>query len=145
MQIAPMQRAYGFTIVCGLAMTLIACATPQHSKAKLNLPATLSENALEFKPAQVGLASWYGPGFHGKRTASGKRFNKHDLTCAHPTLPFGTRLKVTHQNNGKTVMVVVNDRGPFVKRRIVDLSYAAAKQIGMIHSGTAPVSLQITQ
>ncbi|MBI2335899.1 MAG: septal ring lytic transglycosylase RlpA family protein [Deltaproteobacteria bacterium] len=139
-----MKNAYRCLVCCGLAVTLISCATSQHSKAKLNLSPAI-ENAMELEPTQVGLASWYGPGFHGKRTASGKRFNKHDLTCAHPTLPFGTRLKVTHQNNGKTVMVVVNDRGPFVKRRIVDLSYAAAKQIGMLRSGTAPVSLQITQ
>ena len=144
MQMRPIKNAYWYLVCCGLVLVLTACATSEHTRAKLNLSPAI-ENMMALKPSQVGLASWYGPGFHGKKTASGKRFNKHDLTCAHPTLPFGTRLKVTHQNNGKTVMVVVNDRGPFVKRRIVDLSYAAAKQIGMIHSGTASVSLQITQ
>jgi rare lipoprotein A len=86
--------------------------------------------------AQCGRASWYA--LHS-RTASGERMNPSALTAAHRTLPFGTRLKVTNQRNGKSVVVRINDRGPFVRGRVLDLSRAAARQIGMISSGHAPV------
>jgi rare lipoprotein A len=89
--------------------------------------------------AQDGVASWYGPGFHGRRTASGERFNTHALTAAHKTLPFGTCVRVTNKNTGRSVVVRVNDRGPFVAGRVIDLSRAAANAIGM--GGTAPVRL----
>ncbi len=89
-----------------------------------------------------GTSSWYGPGFHGKLTASGERFDSNDLTAAHKTLPFGTRLKVTNQINGKSVIVRINDRGPFVPGRIIDVSRAAAVQLGMIETGTAQVLLE---
>lgn len=89
----------------------------------------------------VGSASWYGPGFAGKRTASGERYNPKALTAAHRTLPFGTTLKVTNTENGRSVVVRVNDRGPFVKGREIDLSKGAAQSIGMIGSGTARVRL----
>ncbi|TBH21080.1 septal ring lytic transglycosylase RlpA family protein [Thermus thermamylovorans] len=82
--------------------------------------------------AQEGLAVWYGPGFHGRRTASGERYDMHALTAAHPTLPFGTRVRVTNLKNGKSVVVRINDRGPFGGRYIIDLSYAAAKAIGAL-------------
>ncbi len=91
---------------------------------------------------QVGLASWYGPGFHGRKTASGERFNQEALTCAHRKLPFGTKLLVTHLKNNKSVVVVVNDRGPYVDSKIIDLSYAAAKELSMIQSGVAKVELK---
>ena len=81
---------------------------------------------------QEGLAVWYGPGFHGKRTASGEVYDMHTLTAAHPTLPFGTRVRVTNLKNGRSVVVRVNDRGPFGGRYIIDLSYAAAKAIGAL-------------
>jgi len=81
---------------------------------------------------QVGLAVWYGPGFHGRRTASGERYDMHALTAAHPTLPFGTRVRVTNLRNGKSVVVRINDRGPFGGKYIIDLSYAAAKAIGAL-------------
>lgn len=86
--------------------------------------------------AQCGGASWYA--LHS-RTASGERMNPAALTAAHRTLPFGTRLKVTNQRNGKSVVVRINDRGPFIKGRVLDLSRAAARQIGMVGSGHAPV------
>jgi len=79
----------------------------------------------------TGIASWYGPGFHGKRTASGEVFDQDAMTCAHKTLPFGTRLRVTNPANGKSVVVVVNDRGPFVAGREIDLSRGAARAIGV--------------
>jgi len=81
---------------------------------------------------QEGLAVWYGPGFHGRRTASGEVYDMHTLTAAHPTLPFGTRVRVTNLKNGRSVVVRVNDRGPFGGRYIIDLSYAAAKAIGAL-------------
>lgn len=93
------------------------------------------------RPMQSGMASWYGPGFHGRRTASGERYNMYDLTAAHPTLPFGTRLTVRNARTGQTVVVRVNDRGPFKKSRILDLSYTAARQVGVFGPGTAYVEI----
>jgi len=92
---------------------------------------------------QTGLASWYGPGFHGKRTASGEIFNMYELTAAHRTFPIGSYVMVTNLENGKSVLVRINDRGPFVKGRIIDLSYAAAKLIGLIGPGVAPVRVEL--
>jgi len=90
-----------------------------------------------------GVASWYGPGFHGRTSASGEVFDQEALTAAHPRLPFGTRVLVRREDTGETVVVRINDRGPFKKGRIIDLSYAAARAIGMDQSGTAMVSLYI--
>ncbi len=90
-----------------------------------------------------GVASYYGPGFHGRRTANGETFNMNALTAAHRTLPFGTLVKVTNLSNGKSAIVRVNDRGPYVGKRVIDLSVAAAKQIGSTGSGTARVSLEV--
>lgn len=90
-----------------------------------------------------GRASWYGPNFHGKFTSSGERYNMYDYTAAHKTLPMNTILKVTNLNNGKSVRVRINDRGPFVNNRIIDLSKAAAQKIDMIATGTAPVTLEV--
>lgn len=89
-----------------------------------------------------GLASWYGPQFHGKRTSSGPPFNMHAITAAHKTLPIPTFARVTHLATGRTIVVEVNDRGPFVDDRIIDLSYAAAKQLGIVGTGTAPVEVE---
>lgn len=95
------------------------------------------------RKAAQGIASWYGPGFHGRRTASGERFNQNALTAAHRSLPFGTQVKVTNLNNGRSVVVRINDRGPFSRGRIVDLSAGAARVIGLKGTGTAPVRIQI--
>jgi rare lipoprotein A len=91
------------------------------------------------KPLQRGTASWYGPGFHGKRTANGETFNTHALTAAHKTLPFGTKLRVTNERTGKSVVVRINDRGPYAHRPVIDLSKAAAQAVGI--SGVGQVSL----
>ncbi|WP_407664048.1 septal ring lytic transglycosylase RlpA family protein [Microvirga alba] len=91
------------------------------------------------KQIQSGEASWYGPGFHGRRTASGERFNTNDMTAAHRTLPFGTRVLVVNKQTGRSVVVRINDRGPFVRGRVIDLSRASAQAIGM--SGTAAVDV----
>ena len=90
-----------------------------------------------------GRASWYGPRFHGRRTASGERFNAGAYTAAHRSLPFGTKVRVTNLRNGRAVVVRINDRGPYAGGRVIDLSKAAAQAIGMIRSGTAPVRIEI--
>ena len=95
------------------------------------------------KFASSGVASYYGPGFHGRRTANGETFNMHAMTAAHRTLPFGTLVKVTNLSNGKSTVVRVTDRGPYVGNRVIDLSVAAAKEIGSTHSGTARVNLEV--
>ena len=91
---------------------------------------------------QVGEASWYGPGFQGRKTASGVRFNMNALTAAHRSLPFGTQVRVTNVENGRTVVVTINDRGPFAGGRIIDLSKAAAGRLGMIRQGVARVRVE---
>ena len=91
----------------------------------------------------AGAASWYGPGFHGRLTANGERFDQNALTAAHKTLPFGTKLRVTNEHNGKSVVVRVNDRGPYAGKRVLDLSKGAAQTIGMIGSGVAPVKIEV--
>jgi len=104
-----------------------------------------SQPPVEARPGatQTGTASWYGPGFHGNRTSSGEIYDQYDLTAAHPTLPLGTTVAVTNLQNGKTVEVRINDRGPFVKGRSIDLSYAAARSLGMIGPGTVPVRIEV--
>jgi len=93
-------------------------------------------------PVETGKASWYGTQHHGKRTASGEPFDQHALTAAHRTLPFGTRVKVTNLNNQRSVVVRINDRGPFRRGRVIDLSRAAAEQLDLIRTGVAPVRLE---
>ena len=90
-----------------------------------------------------GWASWYGPGFHGNRSASGEIYNQNALTAAHRTLPFGTKVRVTNLNNGLTVVVRINDRGPYIRGRIIDLSAASARLLGMMGSGVAPVRIEV--
>jgi len=92
---------------------------------------------------QKGLASWYGTDFHGKTTSNKEVYNMYAMTAAHKTLPFGSYVRVTNLNNGKSVIVRINDRGPFVKGRIIDLSYAAAKKLGMSETGVAPVKIKV--
>lgn len=92
-----------------------------------------------------GMASWYGPGFHGNRSASGEVFNQNALTAAHRTLPFGTIVRVTNLNNGRDVVVRINDRGPFTGGRIIDLSRGAAQEIGLTQSGIGRVRLEILE
>ena len=92
---------------------------------------------------QRGIASWYGPDFHGKRTSNGEIYNMYEYTAAHKTLPMNTMVKVTNLRNGRSTVVRINDRGPFVANRIIDLSYAAAKELGVVGAGTAPVELEV--
>ncbi len=97
----------------------------------------------ETREVQYGIASWYGGEFHGKPTSSGEIYDMYQLTCAHNTLPLGTTVMVTNLENGKAVELKVNDRGPFVKERIIDLSYAAAQILGIYEKGTALVKVEV--
>ena len=90
----------------------------------------------------MGIASWYGAAHHGRRTASGEIFDMNAMTAAHRTYPFGTRVRVTDLATGRTVVVRINDRGPFVRGRIIDLSRAAAARLGIVQAGTARVRVE---
>ena len=90
-----------------------------------------------------GQASWYGPGFYGRRTASGETLRRGTFTAAHRTLPFGTLVRVTNLSNGRSVVVRINDRGPFVGKRVIDLSRGAAQAVGMIDQGVARVKIEV--
>lgn len=93
--------------------------------------------------SQKGWASWYGPGFHGNLTANGEIFNQHDMTAAHRNLPFGTWVRVTNLNNNLSVVVRINDRGPYIRGRIIDVSAAAARAVRMRQSGVVPVRVDV--
>lgn len=96
----------------------------------------------ETAKGEVGIASYYSARFHNGRTASGERYSKYAMTAAHRMLPFGTRVKVTHLESGRHVEVRINDRGPFVEGRLIDLSYAAARKLGMVREGVARVRVE---
>lgn len=128
-------RLMAFAIISIAASTIFGCA----KVTSRPLPPAAIRPSIDYKA--IGTASWYGPGFHGRKTASGERFNQKDMTAAHRSLPFGTVLKVTNIANGKSVDVKVNDRGPFIGGRIIDLSKAAASEIGLLGTGTGRVDL----
>ncbi len=132
-----MHYLISFILSLLLLLPSIACSFPP-AKVKVPLP-----SAPVIAVSQTGIASWYGPGFHGRRTASGAIYNQYDLTAAHQTLPLGSRVIVTNIQNGTSVEVLINDRGPFVKGRIIDLSYAAASGLGMVRPGTIPVRIEV--
>lgn len=97
------------------------------------------------RKSETGMASYYADQYHGKPTASGEVFDMHSLTAAHPSYRFGTRVKVTHLESGRSVIVRINDRGPFVKGRVIDLSLAAAKELRMVKAGLAQVKLEMAE
>ena len=96
-------------------------------------------------PTERGIASWYGAKYHGRTTANGERYDMHAMTAAHPTLPFGLIVEVTNLDNDRRVRVRINDRGPFKKGRVIDLSYAAAQKLDMVHTGLARVRLRVVE
>lgn len=102
-----------------------------------------TENPAGVVSVQTGIASWYGAGFHGGPTANGERYNQYSMTAAHKKLPFNTMVRVTNLNNGRSVIVRINNRGPYVRGRVIDLSLSAAEALGMRGSGVAPVKLEI--
>src|SRR5512132_1307594 len=122
--ISTFRYLFFFTIVLASA-----CSVPP-SRVRVPQPP-----AVDARVTQTGIASWYGPGFHGKATASGSIYDQDDLTAAHQTLPLGTRVMVTNLDNGKALELTVNDRGPFAKGRILDLSYASAQSLGAVGPG----------
>ena len=124
-------------------LLLSACASTPVPTITPEPPAPIAviEEPSEPSFIQQGRASWYGNRHHGKKTASGERFDQHAMTAAHRTLPFGTRIKVTNISNQRSVIVRVNDRGPFSQKRVLDVSRKAAEELGMINSGTANISL----
>ena len=113
-----------------------------HSERGLHLPDGKAQGLRIGSKLPGGVASWYGPGFHGRLTANGERFNQNELTAAHKTLPFGTRVLVESPRTGKQVVVRINDRGPFIKGRVIDLSKAAAQELGLIQRGHDVVVLR---
>jgi rare lipoprotein A len=122
-----------------LALVLLALAGPACSRLSYRPPPGPRGGV------EVGLASWYGREFHGRPTSNREIYNMNDMTAAHPTLPFGTTLMVTNLDNQRTAVVRVNDRGPFVGGRIIDVSYAAARVLGMIGPGTARIRLEVLE
>jgi rare lipoprotein A len=154
-------------LALGLGLALVACAprsapgtTPSTSpsaspSASKSAPTKRDKRGKRGKPAkdtkpapfkiQKGIASWYGGKHHGGPTASGERFDKNALTAAHRTLKMGTRVKVTRKKNGRSVIVRINDRGPYSKGRIIDLSEAAARKLDMIKDGIAQVTIEVLE
>lgn len=126
------RRVLGLSVTPFLALILASCARPP-------VP------TLTLGSTEVGLASWYGPAFHGRRTASGEVYDMQQLTAAHRDLPLGTWIMVTNLDNGRSVEVRINDRGPFVPDRIVDVSYGAGRLLGMIGPGVVPVRVAVTR
>jgi rare lipoprotein A len=131
---------------CGPRHVVIERRTPSPEKQEVKkerpVPETKIEK-MESKGVQYGVASWYGGEFHGRPTSSGEVYDMNQLTCAHNTLPLGTTVMVTNLENGRSLELKVNDRGPFVKERIIDVSYAAAQMLGMWGKGTAPVKVEV--
>lgn len=123
-----------------VALALAGCSSVPREDAAVPAPDAAVPVAGE-QVIESGLASWYGLPFHGRRTASGERFDMNQLTAAHPWLPFGTRVLVRNPGNGRSVVVRINDRGPFKRGRIIDLSHAAARAIGLLSAGVQSVVL----
>lgn len=125
-----MKSLFPVLAVVGLCSLIIQfkSAVPSHAESEFS---------------QKGIASWYGKKWHGKKTASGAIFNMHLFTAAHKTLPLGTKVKVTNVRNGRSVKVLVIDRGPYVKNRIIDLSRAAAIELGLLRKGVGMVRLEV--
>jgi rare lipoprotein A len=132
-------------LVLFLASSLGAAPGQQSSNKAKQSPAPSKKVLKKEKPYQVGTASWYGKDFHGRETASGEPYDMFRFTAAHMSLPLGTWVRVTNVRNGKSVIVRVNDRGPVVPGRIIDLSYGAAQILGFRARGTARVQLDVVQ
>lgn len=136
-----MKLKHFLLLLLGISVFLSSCGVT--SRLDKRSGAESNSLAATGKLLEEGVASWYGPNFHGKLTANGEKYDMHGLTAAHRTLPFNTVLEVENKDNGKTVQVRINDRGPFAKDRIIDLSKKAAEEIEMVGPGTANVSLRL--
>ena len=127
------RRAIGAAVV---ALALLLCAPGSGSRS-----ASVADVVSAW--TQSGRVSWYGPGFHGRRTASGEIFNTNALTMAHRSLPLGSRVRVTNLANGRSIVLRVNDRGPYVRGRVADLSHAAASKLGFLHDGVVRARIEL--
>jgi rare lipoprotein A len=126
------------SLILFLTLFITSCTTTEVRRAGIPERPTVT-----WRPFQSGIASWYGGRHHGGPTASGQRYNQWAMTAAHRKLPFGTLVRVTNVKNGKSCIVRINDRGPFVRGRVIDLSAAAARDIGVKSAGIAPVKLEL--
>ncbi|HIJ94923.1 MAG TPA: septal ring lytic transglycosylase RlpA family protein [Desulfuromonadales bacterium] len=144
-----MYRIIMMLLVCGV---LISCSSNRAYRKEGPVPFKVQKpytiNGERYEPlsrhegfSQTGLASWYGSDFHGKETSNGDTYDMHAMTAAHKTLPFGVYVKVSNRDNGRDTVVRINDRGPFVAGRIIDLSFSAAKDLGIVANGTAQVKI----
>lgn len=137
------------SLVALVAITAMACALPsgaaraERQESGPGVAEITSAIGRGIASVQEGVVSWYGAQFHNRKTANGERFDKTAMTMAHPHLPFGTVARVTNLRNGRSVVVRVNDRGPFVGKRIADLSQAAADELGMLAKGLAKVRIEV--
>ncbi|MEX0648108.1 MAG: septal ring lytic transglycosylase RlpA family protein [Balneolaceae bacterium] len=125
-----------------LGVALSSCGTVRKSST---IDRSTSSGRVDGRVLETGMASWYGPNFHGLATANGETYNMNDLTAAHKTLPFNTVVKVENTDNGKSVVVRINDRGPYVGNRIIDLSRKSAETVDMIDTGTANVRILLVE
>jgi peptidoglycan lytic transglycosylase len=144
-KIAPLALLLILAAGCASKIALLKKDLPKDSRKSYTVLGKTYFPMKTVKPgySQTGIASWYGPGFHGRKTATGEIYNMHMLTAAHDTLPLNSVVKVTNMLNNKHVVVRINDRGPFVDNRLIDLSLASAKKLGLVGPGTAPVRLTV--
>lgn len=129
------------SLILAIAVLAIACGAPATTKKKTSTGATPRPTS----GVQTGIASWYGGKHHGGPTASGEKFDKNAMTAAHRTLRMGTRVRVTRKKNQRSVVVRINDRGPYSKGRIIDLSEAAARALDMLDDGIAQVRVEVVK
>ncbi|MFB3786877.1 MAG: septal ring lytic transglycosylase RlpA family protein [bacterium] len=149
----PLRRFLRMGLVCFLVFSLAGCGGFKIVRIPIPIPTfgiggghkTAKRPSGEYNGPmeQIGLASWYGRDFHGKRTASGESFNMYGMTAAHPSLPFDTRVKVTNLENRRSVVLRINDRGPNVQGRIIDVSLAAARELDFEQQGLAQVKVEV--
>jgi rare lipoprotein A len=141
-----MGRLLGALTLAALGLTACASFAPKpEAPPQVPAPQQVGPAQPESSYVEEGVASWYGLAFHGRRTASGERFDMNAFTAAHPSLPFGTRVRVRNPHNGRTVTVRINDRGPHVAGRIIDLSHAAARALGLLGFGTKAVVITLAE
>ncbi|MCP4899364.1 MAG: septal ring lytic transglycosylase RlpA family protein [bacterium] len=142
MRVFPLHSCQKLRICTGLTLIATALLSACSSSRPVYDTGSRSDPAFDSKGRETGIASWYGNPYHGRQTASGEAYDMHELTAAHRTREFGTWVRVTRTDTGDDVEVRINDRGPFIEGRIIDLSFAAAKRIGLDVDGVAPVYLE---
>ena len=136
-------KARGFCVALIVLVFGTGCASTRNATTMRdrNVAREREAGVVSVGSAEVGVASFYAHKYHGRKTASGERYNMHEMTAAHRRLPFGSKVRVTNLSNNSSVVVRVNDRGPFVKGRVIDLSLAAAKKLDMVRAGVAKVEV----